>query len=97
MTWALWILTLPLEPSTWWTRAQVPLLLLLLHAAGMEVVSATNREGTRDPLKHLFSAESLSKHVGNNTNGCVLEYIRLRPRFRKIAATYSVLVYTLKK
>ena len=30
MTWALWLLTLPLEPSPWWTRAPVPLLLLLL-------------------------------------------------------------------
>ena len=29
-TWALLILTLPLEPSPWWTRAPVPLLLLLL-------------------------------------------------------------------
>ena len=28
-------------------------------AGGVEVVSATNREGTRDPLKHLFAAESL--------------------------------------
>ena len=31
-------------------------------AAGVEVVSAPNREGTRDPLKHSFSAENLSKH-----------------------------------
>ena len=31
-------------------------------AAGVEVVSARNREGTQDPLKHLFSAENLSKH-----------------------------------
>ena len=30
MSWALWILTLPLEPSPWWTRAPVPLKLLLL-------------------------------------------------------------------
>ena len=46
-------------------------------AAGVEVVSAPNREGTRDPLKHLFSAENLSKHnVWNNTNGCVYEYVR---------------------
>ena len=46
-------------------------------AAGVEVVSARNREGTRDPLKHLFSAENLSKHnVWNNTNGCVYEYVR---------------------
>ena len=30
--------------------------------AGVKVVSAPNREGTRDPLKHLFPAESLSKH-----------------------------------
>ena len=45
---------------------------------GVEVVSALNREGTRDPLKHLFSAENLSKHhVWNNTNGCVYEYVRL--------------------
>ena len=45
--------------------------------AGVEVVSARNREGTRDPLKHLFSAENLSKHnVWNNTNGCVYEYVR---------------------
>ena len=67
MTWALWLLTLPLEPSPWWTRAPEPLL-LLLHA-GVEVVSAPNRDGTRDPLKHLFSAGSLSKHhVWNNTN-----------------------------
>ena len=41
-------------------------------AAGVEVVSAPNREGARDPLKHLFSAENLSKHtVWNNANGCV--------------------------
>ena len=48
-------------------------------AAGVEVVSAPNREGTRDSLKkHLFSAENLSKHhVWNNTNGCVNEYVRL--------------------
>ena len=58
---ALCILTLPLEPSPWWTRAPVPLLLLLLHA-GVEVVSAPNREGTGDPLKRLFWAGSLSKH-----------------------------------
>ena len=46
-------------------------------AAGVEVVSAPNREGTRDPLKHLFSAENLSKHnVWNNTNGCGYEYVR---------------------
>ena len=46
-------------------------------AAGVEVVSAPNREGTRDPLKHLFSAENLSKHhVWNYTNGCVYEYVR---------------------
>ena len=80
MAWALWILTLPLEPSPWWTRAPVPvlLLLLLLHAAGVEVVSAPNREGTQDPLRHLFSAGSLSKHhVWNNTNRCVHEYLRL--------------------
>ena len=46
---------------------------------GVEAVSApNNREGTRDPLKHLFSAENLSKHhVWNNTNGCVYEYVRL--------------------
>ena len=38
-------------------------------AAGVEVVSAPNREGTRDPLKHLFSAENLSKrNVWNNIN-----------------------------
>ena len=41
---------------------------------GVEAVSAPNREGIRDPLKHLFSAEILSKHVWNNTNGCVYEY-----------------------
>ena len=48
-------------------------------AGGVEGVSAANdREGTRDPLKHLFSAENLSKHhVWNNTNGCVYEYVRL--------------------
>ena len=47
-------------------------------AAAVESVSAPNREGTRDPLKHLFSAENLSKHhVWNNTNGCVYEYVRL--------------------
>ena len=47
-------------------------------AAGVEVVSAPNREGTRDPLKHLFSAENLSKrNVWNNTNGSVSEYVRL--------------------
>ena len=46
-------------------------------AGGVEVVSATNREGTRDPLKHLFSVENLSKHhVWNFTNGCVYEYVR---------------------
>ena len=86
MTRALWILTLPLEPSPRWTRAPVPLLVLLLQAAGVEVVSAPNREGTRDPLKHLLSAGSLSKHhVWNNTNGRVHEHLRLlRPRFRKL-------------
>ena len=48
-------------------------------AAGVEVVSAPNREGTRDSLKkHLFSAENVSKHhVWNNANGCVYEYVRL--------------------
>ena len=47
-------------------------------ASAVEVVSALNREGTRDPLKHLFSAENLRKHhVWNNTNGCVYEYVRL--------------------
>ena len=48
-------------------------------AAGVEIVSVPNREGTRDPLKHLFSAENLSKHhVWNNTHGCVYEvYVRL--------------------
>ena len=47
-------------------------------ASAVEVVSALNREGTRDPLKHLFSAENLSKHhVWNNTKGCVYEYLRL--------------------
>ena len=36
--------------------------------AGVEVVSAPNREGTRDALKRLLSAENLSKHtVWNNT------------------------------
>ena len=30
MSCALWILTLPLEPSPWWTRAPVLLKLLLL-------------------------------------------------------------------
>ena len=40
-------------------------------AAGVKVVSAPNREGTRDPLNRLFSAENLSKHnVWNNTNEC---------------------------
>ena len=40
-------------------------------AAGVEVVSAPNREGTRDPLKHFVSAENLGKHhVWNNINGC---------------------------
>ena len=82
MTWALWILALPLEPGPWLTRASVPLLLLLLllllHAAGVEIVSAPNGEETRDPLKHLYSAGGLSKHrVWNNTNGCVHEYLRL--------------------
>ena len=28
--WALWILVVPLTPSPWWSRAQLPLLLLLL-------------------------------------------------------------------
>ena len=38
-------------------------------AAGVEVVSATVREGTRYQLKHLFSAESLSEHhARNNAN-----------------------------
>ena len=48
-------------------------------AAGVEVVSAPNREGTRDSLKkHLFSAENVSKHhVWNNANGCVYECVRL--------------------
>ena len=47
-------------------------------AGGVEVVSAPNREGTRDPLKHLFSAENLSKHhAWNNANVCVYEYVRL--------------------
>ena len=47
-------------------------------AGGVEVVSAPNREGTRDPLKHLISVGSLSKHhVWNNTNGCVHAYLRL--------------------
>ena len=49
-------------------------------AAGVKVVSASDREGIRDPLKHLLSAENLSKHnVWNNTKGCVLvyEYVRL--------------------
>ena len=47
-------------------------------AAGVEAVSAPNREGTRDPLNHLFLAENLSKYtVWNNTNGCVYEYVRL--------------------
>ena len=46
-------------------------------AAGVEVVLAPDREGTRDPLKHMFSAENLSKHnIWNNTNGCVSEYVR---------------------
>ena len=31
-------------------------------AAAVEAVSAPNREGTRDPLMHLFSAKNLSKH-----------------------------------
>ena len=43
-------------------------------AAGVEVVSAPNREGTRDPLKHLFSAENMGKHhAWDNTNRCVYE------------------------
>ena len=46
-------------------------------AVGVEVVSAPNREGTREPLKHLFSAENLRNHVCSNTNGCVYEYVRL--------------------
>ena len=29
MTWALWIL-IPLEPSPWWTRAPLPLLLVVV-------------------------------------------------------------------
>ena len=42
------------------------------------VCSYCNREGTRDPLKHLCSARSLSEHhVWNNTNGYVHEYLRL--------------------
>ena len=56
-------------------------------AAGVEVVSAPNREGTRDPLKHLFSAENLRKHhVWNNTNGCVYEYVRLEAAIPQIVA-----------
>ena len=40
-------------------------------AAGVEVVSAPNREGNRDRLKHLFSVENLSKHrVWNDIDGC---------------------------
>ena len=47
-------------------------------AAAVEAVSAPNREGTRGPLKHLFSAENLSKHhAWNNANVCVYEYVRL--------------------
>ena len=47
-------------------------------AAGVEAVSAPNREEARDSLKQLFSAENLCKHhVWNNTNGCVYEYVRL--------------------
>ena len=41
--------------------------------AAVEALSAPNREGTRDPQKHLFSAENLSKHAWNNTNGCAYE------------------------
>ena len=38
---------------------------------GVEAVSAPNREGIRDPLKHLFSVENLSKHrVWNDIDGC---------------------------
>ena len=79
MTWALLTLTSPLEPSHMWTRAPVPLmLLLLLHAAGVQVVSDPNRERTWDPLEHLFAVGSLSKnHAWNNTNGCIHEYLRL--------------------
>ena len=40
-------------------------------AAGVEVVSARNREGTQDPLKHLFSAENLSKH------NCLEQYMNM--------------------
>ena len=45
--------------------------------AGVEVVSAPNRQGTRDPLTHWFSADNVGKHhVWNNTNGCVCEHVR---------------------
>ena len=40
--------------------------------AGVKVVSAPNREGIRDSLKHLFPAENLRKHHAcKNTNGCI--------------------------
>ena len=65
-------------------------------AAGVEVVSALSREGTRDSLKHLFPTENLSKHhVWNNTNGCVYELCTSqRPRFTQ---NFSDLVLLHKK
>ena len=42
--------------------------------AGVDVVSALHRQGTRDPLKHLFSAENMGKHhAWDKTNRCVYE------------------------
>ena len=48
-------------------------------AAGVQAVTGLyNGNGSRDPLEHLFSAGSLSKHhVWNNANGCAYEYVRL--------------------
>ena len=65
-------------------------------AARVEAVSALSREGTRDPLKHLFPTENLSKHhVWNNTNGCVYELCTSqRPRFTQ---NFSDLVLLHKK
>ena len=94
MNWALWILTFPLEPSPWWTRAPVPLL-LLLHPASVEVVPTPNREGTRDRFKHLFSAGNPSKRVWNGTSGCAHEYLHLGGR--DSANCSDSVVHTLEK